>query len=436
MAEAGRTGAAAGRRAWMGGWLGFFGLSLLFGAGVFCAIRDIRPVVRDRGDHVNLPDGAYYMILAREFWFGERRDLYRPDTQMAVLSDQFGRPIERSMPANVLPAAFLVMLPFATIRNLDLAYCAWIGGSLASLACALALLWRAAGRGAPLAWAGLAVTLVSCAMGESILGAQTTILHLACLVFLLAHARGPRPADVASTSLAAGALFALAMKPQYLALGIGLLLIERRWREVVFGAVLILAITHLIGSRMGEHWLQDYVATLRLYRGQGIGEVYRGAFAPAEMNIFAKAFSCALGERAAAAVSWMAMAAGVGLSVIWGASRPRAPGAPAPPDSARAAHQTMMAAYLLFSPHSGPYEELMTAFLVAAAIAAPPGHPVPRRALLAHSLGLAMVVNRPALPMLPLHPIGWWLLKALVLTSFVWTRPWSSKFTGAESPAP
>lgn len=425
MAEAGRTDTAAGRRAWMGGWLRFVGLGLLFGAGVFCAIRDIRPVVRDRGDHVNLPDGAYYMILAREFWFGVRRDLYRPDTQMAVLSERFGRPIERSMPANVLPAAFLVMLPFATIRNLDLAYCAWIGVSLASLACALASLWRVAGRGrgGPLAWVGLAVTLVSCAMGESILGAQTTILHLACLVFLLSHARGPRPADVPSACLAAGALFALAMKPQYLALGIGLLLIERRWREVAFGAALILAITLLIGSRMGDHWVQDYVATLRLYRGEGVGEVYRGAFAPAEMNIFAKAFAGVLGERAAAAGSWVAMAAGVGLSVIWGVSRPRAPGAAAAPDSARAAHQTMMAAYLLFSPHSGPYEELMTAFLVAAAIAAPPGRPIPRVVSLSQCLGLAIVVNRPALPMLPLHPIGWWVLKALVLISFVWSRP-------------
>lgn len=418
-------GAGCGARGLLRGTLLFGALSVLLGAGIFIATLDVHPVVRDRGRYVNLPDGVYYMVLAREFWGDGDRGVYRLETQKAALSRLFGRPMERSLPANVFPPAFLVLLPFALIENFDVAYCAWVGVSLAALIGAAAVL-RRAGAGPARAdatrWAALGCVLVSAAMGDAILCAQTTIIQLACLILLLARCRAGWSDGLVCAGISAGSLIVLAMKPQFLAIGVGLLLIERRYREVVFGIIVVLFVTAILGARIGVDWVREYGSTLQLYQGAAVADVYGGAFARERMNIFGVAFSGILGMRGAAMGSWCLMGVGFCGSVMSGVFRRRDVGAGS---VASRAQKAMMASYLLFSPHSGRYEEIMAGFVVAADIAGTGRHGGRHRALgLLLALGVALLVNRAALGWLPQDPLAWWVLKAVVLTGFVVGDRW------------
>ena len=91
--------------------------------------------------YLRIQDYAYYIIIAKAFWFDGFGNIYKLSFQQQALSAYIGVQIFTVMPLGISPVALVVWLPFAYAACLSMAfsYTLWVTFSLSILSTAL---WR------------------------------------------------------------------------------------------------------------------------------------------------------------------------------------------------------------------------------------------------------------------------------------------------------
>ena len=368
------------------------------------------PIV-ETGSVVRIIDGVYYLAITDAFWTGDSHRMYDLKTQIDVVRKLTNAPVKTAMPLNPLPTLFAVQLPFTAYASGDmrLAYSAWMGLSLYILICAI--LWFSfkanpmQDRAFLLGMISILIGLYSYSTLVGVILGQTSVLHTACLLLMITPSE--RESSTAVGIKDATCIFVLSIKPQFFLLGLALCFINRRFKGLLYGigltGVVILCITPLLGY----DWPLQYLKTLKFYQGAKIDPAYQGVFWPELMNIFAPAFSDWIGSSAAMLLTWLFMGAGCVLALVLSRIDPETKRYQVP------ATVLLLSSYLLFSPHSGFYEEILWIAVAAAVVSIAT---IRTRTILqiTAACGAALLVNRLLFDDILYDPKLWWFIKLLV----------------------
>ena len=212
-----------------------------------------------------IQDYAYYIIIAKDFWFGGFGNIYEISFHQHALSMHLGEKIYYVMPIGITPIALVVWLPFAYVSrfSMSLSYTLWSAFSLCVLCVSSWNGFRYAFHLKKLALLPITlsfVTLFSCHILLSIYSGQTSVLSAGLLIYLIyimhSTATKSQPDNLLLVALL---IFILGIKPPHVALGLGLLMIYGRWREALYSVVIILVVLIGITPMLGVEWVSSYL---------------------------------------------------------------------------------------------------------------------------------------------------------------------------------
>ena len=369
---------------------------------------------------IRIADIAYYFAITTSFWFSEQTEVYSLDVQMEILKGLLGPRVSSSMPLNTMPPALFFWAPFAYVfkNSPALAVGLWLGFSLsffllAAFFCGSRLIKSSRWKEALLFFAAAAVALVSDSSGVSAVLGQTSFLAAAALMFLFILCSEKSKASRGAALICLAAL--LSIKPQYFALGLGVLFAYGNLYAVIGALFFFALVSLLLSPRLGFSWPLEYLETLRLYSGAAVKADYSPAFAPQYMNIFRYAFEDFLGHQLATNISWFVLFLAFLLAFCRGMSIYLKRESAFLPTSA-VASILLLAAYILFSPHSGLYEEVLLLSFFGIALFQSERAP----GLLAMPFllfALAYLLNTLSLPLAYKPPLFAWAIKLGFVTA-------------------
>ena len=206
-------------------------------------------VTYSNGD-LRIQDYAYHIIITKAFWFDGFGDIYKLTFQQQALSAYIGPQIYTVMPLGITPIALIVWFPFAYVAriNMALSYTLWIAFSIGVLFTAL---WDIVRNFYPnknlliLPVTLSLVTLFSAATFFTIILGQTSILAAGLLIHLIYFVHKTANQSKSSNWLLISIIiFILGMKPTYIFLGLGLLIIYGMWREALYSIAIVLRPLH------------------------------------------------------------------------------------------------------------------------------------------------------------------------------------------------
>lgn len=295
-----------------------------------------------------MQDFSYYMTFISRFWFEGPRNFYAFSEQQKVVSEIFGFPSDTAMPLVWTPSAFVTFLPIASIFRVSSmgASILWLGASILVF---LAGLWPYLKRHASSPRSALVAIGIACAVVISnvtlrtIALSQSSLFALGVFLILLECDFRNRPI------VAAGLLLLLSLKPLYFVPASILLISRKNVRAVVLGIALSTAASIFVLTRMGMDSVSSYLETLRLFASSEIPIHYFYAFPFGEISTFSAVFSPICGATLAYSLSAMFLLVfvlGALLVACWGKERYRA-------------FLLSLAAFLLFSPYLGVYEDIL-----------------------------------------------------------------------------
>ena len=366
-----------------------------------------------------LQDFAYHIILADRFWFKGFGNFYDLNFQLQALSAYMGKPAMVTMPVGVTPLAVVVWLPFAWIAGygLSFAYSLWMTVSLCVLAMALWKIGRAVSPVRPfhlLPLVLIAICIFSPLGVSTVVVGQTSIFAAGILSLLfyrlVSHTDDPdgRPADWRMVVL----VLLGAMKPPYMIIGFGALVIYGRWRDLAWAAGIFLLLLAAMTPLMTSDWPGAYRRLLGMYAGGNFPDIYDWAVVPRTMNIFRSAISGETGDRAAVMASSIISALVIPGIVLFSRYRGRlAPG------SRPKLVVGLVACCLLFAPYLGAYEDLLLipVFIIVFLTGETPSVGGFQGIGLCAALFFSLLHGLPVFP----HPGLFFLLKALVLAGMI-----------------
>ena len=316
-----------------------------------------------------IQDYAYYIIIVKAFWFEGFGNIYEIYFHQQALSLHIGAQIYYVMPLGITPIALVVWLPFAYVArfSMSISYTLWSVFSLGVLFFALWNVFRYAFqlRKPDLLPITLSfVTLFSWLFLFSIYGGQTSVLAAGLLIHLIYIVdRTATKSQSDNWLLMALLIFILGIKPPYIALGLGLLMIYGRWRETFYSVVLILVVLIGVTPMLGKEWVSSYLKILPMYSRKDIPDIYAWSIALGTMNIFRSAYRSIIGDNIAILVSFVVTysvylsAVGVSvLSKITGKSIDKLSPLKVTKEQL---FVLLVASYLLFAPYAGGYEDML-----------------------------------------------------------------------------
>ena len=319
--------------------------------------------------NLKIQDYAYHIIIVKAFWFDGFGDIYRLSYQQQALSAYIGSQIYTVMPLGITPIALIVWLPFAYVARFSMAlsYTLWITFSLGILITAF---WNIVqnfypNKNLPILPIALAfVTVFSATTFRALQLGQTSVLAAGLLIYLIYFvqktAKGLKAGSWLPILLI---IFLLGMKPTYIALGLGLLMIYGLWREAIYSLVIVFVLLIGITPLLTIKWVPSYLNLLHIYSLGKFPEFYAWAIVPETMNIFRSAFRSFIGDNIAGmisnAVSYSVYIGVVGMSILFKIKN----------DSINKLYFTgisrdqlfvlLIASYLLFAPYAGAYEDVL-----------------------------------------------------------------------------
>ena len=374
--------------------------------------------------YFKIQDYAYYIIIAKAFWFESFGNIYDLSFQQQALSMQIGAQIYYVMPLGITPIALVVWLPFAYVArfSMSLSYTLWSVFSLGVLFFALWNVFRYAFQLKKLALLPITlsfVTIFSATTFRAIILGQTSILAAGLLIYLIYFMHKTANQSRSSNWLIIYIIiFILGTKPTYIALGLGLLIIYGMWREALYSIAIVLIFLIGITPMLGVEWVPSYLKLLRMYSHGKFPEFYSWAIVPETMNIFRSALQNIIGDNIAGFISnvvtYSVYISVVGFSVL-AMLRDK------PTDKLTLLRVTkdqlfvlLVASYLLFAPYAGGYEDVLflSVFVMVLHVGNTP--------LLTNYKSLALTFFLFAILFHNIFPLDkplWllWLLKALIL---------------------
>jgi hypothetical protein len=319
--------------------------------------------------NLKIQDYAYYIILVKAFWFNGFGNIYEILFHQKALSMHLGTKIYYVMPLGITPIALIVWFPFAYVAcfSMALSYTLWITFSVSVLLFAFWSVIRHVFRrkNPPILPITLfVVTLFSWSTLHSVYLGQTSVLAAGLLIYLIYIAHNTVNKSRSDNWLLIPLLiFFLGIKPSYLALGLGLLVIYGMWKEVLYSIVLILVFIIGVTPMLGLEWVSSYLKTLPIYALENIPDIYAWSIALETMNIFRSAFHNIIGDNLASLISTI-VTCSVYIGVVWLSISAKIKGKSA--DSSAPLRVTkdqlfilIIGSYLLFAPYAGAYEDVL-----------------------------------------------------------------------------
>jgi len=369
-------------------------------------------------------DYAYYIIIAKAFWFEGFGNIYEIYFNQQALSMHIGAKIYYVMPLGTTPIALVGWLPFAYIARFSMAlsYTLWITSSVSVL---LFSLWTVGRyvlqiKNIPILPIMLSfVTVFSVTTFFTIILGQTSILATGLLIHLIyiVHKADDksRPGNELPIVLL---IIALGIKPTYLAIGLGLLIIYGMWRQILFSGASILTIFLLVTPMLTMGWVSSYFHQLRVFSHGEIPSVYAWAFCPQTMNIFRSASRSIIGDNIANVISHI-VTCSVYLGVVVFSILSRIIGKST--DQLTPSRITkgqlivlIIGSYLLFAPYAGGYEDVLFLPIFITVLLYGNTPPLTNYKSIALVLFLFVILIHNIFPLdKPLWLL--WLLKALIL---------------------
>lgn len=372
------------------------------------------------GSHFYLQDYAYHVILTNHFWFKESGNIYDLDFQLEALSNYMGRPAPVTMPVGVTPIALIVWMPFAYIVNfsLPLAFSLWIAVSVGMLALALCTItaYLFAAKSHQALPVGLCLITVFSLVGASnILVGQTSIFAAGIFSLIIYRMiRVSRERETSSADWPVILLVVLAgLKPPYMVIGLGILLIYGRWRDLFYSATIVLLLTAMLTPMLTAGWLRSYINTLHMYASGNFPDIYAWSIDLNTMNIFRSAISDLTGD-SVAAVSSIILNGFILLSIVMlSLFTPRRY------ITRGALIVSLIACCLLFAPYSGAYEDMLLIPVFVTVMLTGKTRPLSgfKSMIIAGALFFCLLHNFPGIP----HNLLWifFVLKFMVLVSMI-----------------
>jgi hypothetical protein len=371
--------------------------------------------------NLKIQDYAYYIIVAKAFWFDGFGNIYKLTFQQQALSAHVGSQIYTVMPLGISPIALVVWLPFAYVAHFSMAlsYTLWVTFSLGILFTAL---WRVGRYIFQVKKLGLLpitlsfVTIFSVTMGITLLLGQTSPLAAGLLIHLIyfVHKTGEELKS-GSWVLFLFIIFLLGIKPTYLALGLGLLIIYGMWRQIIYSVVVVIFVLICVTPILTTDWILSYLHQLSTFSRKIVPDSYAWAFAPHTMNIFRSAFRNMIGDNIASLISTI-VTCSVYMSVvvfsIFAKTRSNSTDMFSPLKVTKGQlFILIVGSYLLFAPYAGGYEDIL--FLPIFVMVLLDGNTPP----LTNYKSLVLIVVLFSILILPLPKPFWlfWILKALIL---------------------
>ncbi|MFC1789071.1 hypothetical protein ACFLZE_04060 [Thermodesulfobacteriota bacterium] len=380
--------------------------------------------VKHAEGYFGINDYAYYIIIAKTFWFEGLGNIYKLSFQQHAVSAYIGSNVNTVMPLGITPIALVVWFPFAFAARFSMAlsYTLWVAFSFGILFTALWKVGRYVFQVKKLELLPIMlsfVTILSVTMGRTLLLGQTSVLATGLLIYLIYFVHKTAKEFKSGSWLPVlPIIFLLAIKPTYLALGLGLLIIYGMWQQAIYSAIAVLFVLICITPILTTDWILSYLHQLRTFGGELIPDAYAWAFAPHTMNIFRSAFRNMIGDNLAGLISTIVTCGfyigivGISLSAkLKGKSTNRLS-----PLSVTKGQLfvLMIASYLLFAPYAGGYEDilLLSVFITVLLIGNPPNLLNYKSILLIGILFLILSHN--AFP--PNKPLWvFWIFKAVLL---------------------
>ena len=374
--------------------------------------------------YLKIQDYAYYIIIAKAFWFEGFGNIYEIYFQQQALSMHIGAQIYYVMPLGITPIALVVWLPFAYVARFSMAlsYTLWSAFSLGFLFISLWSVFRYAFQLKKLTLLPIAlsfVNLFSLHILLSIYGGQTSVLAAGLLVHLIyiMH-RTATKSQSDNWLLIVLLIFLLGIKPPHIALGLGLLLVYGRWREALYSVVIVLVVLIGITPMLSVEWVPSYFKILPMYSRKDVPNIYAWSISLGTMNIFRSAYRSIIGENIAVFVSFF-VTYGVYLSVVGISVLSKIRGKSI--DKLFPLKVTkeqlfvlLVASYLLFAPYAGGYEDILFLPIFIMVLLCGNTPPLTSFKSLTLTFILFVILLHTLFP--PNKPL-WllWLLKALIL---------------------
>jgi len=374
--------------------------------------------------YLRIQDYAYHIIIVKAFWFDGFGNIYDLYFQQQALSSYIGTNIYTVMPLGITPIALFVWSPFAYVARFSMAlsYTLWITLSLFTLFTALWNIGRnlSLKESLPLLPITLSlVTLFSAATFFTIILGQTSILAAGLLIHLIYFVhKTTNPLKSNNLLIISLLIFILGMKPTYIALGLGLLMIYGMWRETIYSVALILVVLIGVTPMLTVEWVPSYLNLLQMYSHGNFPEFYAWAIVPETMNIFRSAFRNIIGDNLTGLISTIVTCciyiSVIGFSIfakIRGESTDQFSPVRITKDQL---FVLLVASYLLFAPYAGAYEDVLflSVFVMVLHVGNTP--PLTNYKSLALTFFLFAILFHNIFPLdKPLWLL--WLLKALIL---------------------
>lgn len=259
--------------------------------------------------YLKIQDYAYHIILVKAFWFDGFGNIYDVYFQQQALSSYIGSQINKVMPLGITPIALVVWFPFAYVArfNMALSYTLWVAFSIGILFTALWRIGRYVFKNKKPQLLPIALSLIAvCSVTTvaTILLGQTSLLAIGLLIHLIFYsykvANQSKSANLVPILLL---IFILGIKPPYIVLGLGLLIIYGMWREAFYSLALVIFVFIGITPILTTEWVHSYLNLLQMYSRGNIPDVYACSIVPITMNIFRSAFKNFIGDNIASLIS-------------------------------------------------------------------------------------------------------------------------------------
>jgi len=328
------------------------------------------PFIKYSNGFLAITDYAYYIILVKAFWFEGLGNIYELSFQQQALATHVGSQINMAMPmGGITPIGLVVWLPFAYVArfSMSLSYTLWITFSVGIL---LIALWNGFRYASQFKKPDLLpitlsfATLFSWNMLLSICGGQTSFLAAGVLMSLFYIVYKTVNESRSSNCLLITLLiFVLGIKPQYFALGLGLLIIFGMWRDAIYSIALVIVFFIGVTSLLTVEWMSSYLNLLRIYSQGSFPDVYAWSITIETMNIFRSAFRNFIGDNIVVLISNIVTCSvymGVmGLSILAKIRGKSIEELSPLRVTKEQLFVLLVASYLLFAPSAGAYEDIL-----------------------------------------------------------------------------
>ncbi len=315
-------------------------------------------------DTFGLQDYAYHIILTEHLLVKRQVNIYDPDTQMKVLSSYMNSAINVAMPVGATPVAFFLWIPFAIISHyqLSLSYTVWMMVSFLILAVSLWKIFRwqfSSGEPqyAPLLF--IFLSFFSVVGFVTIILGQTSILAAGLISLLIYYLHNNRTSDDYKQRVLISVLAVfVALKPNYMIIGFGLLLIYKKGWEFILALGILLLLLLAMTPLLTIDWPGSYLKSVQMYLSGNFPAFYGWSVASETMSTFAGTFGSTFGRRNANCISLFILVLSW-LWIAWSILRFSVPGLSGFTLNQLQCLILLIAGCLLFSTHSGAYEDLL-----------------------------------------------------------------------------